>query len=225
MHEGPLLVARNATRRYGFRTIVRGVDLSVSAGDVVVLLGPNGAGKTTLLKMLAGLMQPNEGSVERHGSIYAVMHETHLYETLTAVENLVFAARLKGSVDRQVIHRLLQLVGLTTWQDNRVMTYSRGMKQRLSIARALLNDPDVLLLDEPLSSLDEEGCSLVLGLLSGSDGTPRAAVVVTHQIDRLLSSSSSVGFLVGGRLHGPLPVDGMTVADVNCRYRELLANA
>ena len=189
------------------------------------MLGPNGAGKTTLLKMLAGLMQPNEGQIERRGSVYAVMHEPMLYETLTAVENLVFAARLVGSVNRQHISHLLDMVGLDRWRDERVLTFSRGMKQRLSIARALLHDPDVLLLDEPLSSLDEQGCSLVFEVLNGLGGRKRAALVVTHQIDRFLSLASGVGFLVGGGFHGPFPADQLTLPDVTTQYHELLAHA
>lgn len=201
------------------------MNLSIFHGDVVAVLGPNGAGKTTLLKMLAGLMQPNEGEIERHGSVYAVMHDTMLYETLTASENLVFAARLVGSVDSQRITELLDMVGLDQWHNERVLTFSRGMKQRLSIARALLHDPDVLLLDEPLSSLDEQGCSLVFELLNGLGGRKRAAVVVTHQIDRFLSSASAVGFLVGGGFHGPIPADQLTLPGVTTKYHELLAHA
>jgi heme exporter protein A len=202
---------------------VRDVDFSVTPGEVVTLVGPNGAGKTTLLKMLAGLTSPTSGTVERFGSVNAVLHTTLLYDELSARENLRFSARLCGPVDDSRIEGLLDRVGLTAAKDQRVRTFSRGMQQRLSIARALLHDPDVLLLDEPLNSLDEQGGRLVLEILGEQDA--RAAVVVTHQVDRIFDVTTSVGYLVRGVLHGPTPVAGLDVEDVRKRQRELIANA
>ncbi len=142
----PLLHAREVSRRFGYRQIFRQISLSIKPGEVLALIGPNGAGKTTLLRVLAGLLKPTDGSVDRRGTVGLVAHHTMTYDALTARENLAFVGRLWGIDDGSRIDALLDRVGLSKWGEQRTATFSRGMAQRLAIARALVHDPQILLL-------------------------------------------------------------------------------
>jgi heme exporter protein A len=203
---------------------VREVSLEVSGGEFVLLVGHNGAGKTTLIRVLAGLLKPSAGTVSRSGAIGMVAHSSMLYDALTARENLAFYARLHGRNDPTLVAGLLEKMGLTPHGDRRVGAFSRGMIQRLSIARALLPDPDVLLLDEPLTGLDDAASVIVRDVLSDLRARGRAVVVATHQLPELVDLASSVGFLVGGRLAALEPIGGRDAASVMARYRELARN-
>ena len=221
----PLLEASGVSRRFGYRKIFDDISLSLGRGEVLALVGPNGAGKTTLLRVLAGLLKPTTGTVERHGTVGLVAHHSMGYDALTARENLAFAARLWGISDGDRIDQLLEQIGLAKWGEMRSATFSRGMTQRLAIARALIHDPDILLLDEPLNSLDEPGTQVVLDVIEDLAGRDRALAVVTHQFERMASVATSVGYLVGGSLVGPEPVDGRAAEAVSQKYRSLLASA
>ncbi len=220
-----MLVTRGVSRRLGYRTIFHDVDLSVGGGDVLAIIGPNGAGKTTLLRVLAGLLKPTTGSLERSGTMGLVAHHSMLYDTLTASENLTFVARMLGVSDRNRIGQLLEQMGIFRWRDQPAGTFSRGMLQRLAIARALLHDPEILLLDEPLSSLDEPGAEVALAVFQQMRDRKRSLVMVTHQFQRVAQLATSVAFLVGGTLEGPEPLADRTAADVADQYRSLLARA
>ena len=225
----PLLVTEAVTRRYGYRRVFADVTFSLRRGEVLALLGPNGAGKTTLLRVLAGLLRPSGGSVTRNGTVGLVAHNSMAYDALTARENLAFAAKLWGIVDPERVEELLDRLGLVRWQDQRVATFSRGMTQRLAIARALIHQPDILLLDEPFHSLDDPGVADVVRLLgelvSEGRGRGRAIVLVTHQLERLVQLATSVGYLVHGTLVGPEPMDDRSVETIAARYRGLLNRA
>jgi heme exporter protein A len=221
----PLLDAHGVSRRFGYRKIFNDISLSLGRGEVLALVGPNGAGKTTLLRVLAGLLKPTTGTVERHGTVGLVAHHSMGYDALTARENLAFAARLWGISDGDRIDHLLEQIGLAKWGEMRSANFSRGMTQRLAIARALIHDPDILLLDEPLNSLDEPGTQVVLDVIEELAGRDRALAVVTHQFERMASVATSVGYLVGGTLVGPEPVDGREAEAVSQKYRSLLASA
>jgi heme exporter protein A len=221
----PLLEAAGVSRRFGYRKIFNDVTVSLGRGEVLALVGPNGAGKTTLLRVLAGLLKPTTGTVERNGTVGLVAHHSMGYDALTARENLAFAARLWGISDGDRIDRLLEQIGLAKWGEMRSANFSRGMTQRLAIARALIHDPDILLLDEPLNSLDEPGTQVVLDVIGDLAGRDRALAVVTHQFERIASVATSVGYLVGGTLVGPEPVDGRAAETVSQKYRSLLASA
>ena len=221
----PLLSARDVSRRFGYRRVFGGVTLSIGRGEALALMGPNGAGKTTLLRVLAGLLKPTEGRIERGGTVGLVAHHSMVYDALSARENLAFVARLWGVHDGPRTAALIEQLGMERWQDQRVATYSQGMLQRLAIARALIHDPDILLLDEPLSGLDEPGANTVLDVMQQTLARDRAIVVVTHQFERIASVATSVGYLVRGSLHGPEPVDGRPPAEVTDQYRSLLASA
>ncbi len=177
---------------------LRGVTLAIGRGDRIALLGHNGAGKSTLLGVLAGLVRPSHGDVlwrrggqeidqdQARGAVGLLSHETFLYGDLSASENLRFWARLHGRADGAgEAARWLDRVGIPARAvDRPVRTYSRGMRQRVGIARAFLSEPDLLLLDEPFTGLDRDGAALLSGLLSEPDPRRRAIVLCSHDLER-----------------------------------------
>ena len=199
------------TRRYGDRVALDRVSFTLAPGQTLAVLGPNGAGKTTLLKVLATLLRPHEGDVHVLGSalpdeawkvrghVGYLGHEPALYRSLTARENLVFAARLHGVAEARV-DELLDAVGLARRANDRIEEFSRGMRQRIAAARAVLHDPPLLLLDEPLSALDVKAVKLLDPLIGRSSG--RARVLVTHDIERGRAEADQVLAIRGGRMVG-----------------------
>jgi ABC-type multidrug transport system ATPase subunit len=180
--------ARGLEKRYGLRRVLRGIDLDVDASSFLLVTGQNGSGKTTLLRLLAGLAAPTRGLLEidvDRSRLGFLGHEPLVYRELTALENLDLYGRLYRVPERRErIGMLLERFGLWDARNERVGTYSRGMTQRLALCRTLLHDPELLVLDEPYSALDEEGAALLdreLGELSGA----RALVVSTHDPRRL----------------------------------------
>ena len=189
----PVILATNLERQFGHVVALRSVSLSVNAAEVVLLAGPNGAGKSTLLRTLAGLVRPTRGSVQICGhqlrqsaaarsAIGFLSHQTFLYDDLTARENLRFAATLQGldSVDQRVMDAL-DAAGLTPRAEARAGTLSHGTKQRLSIARATLHNPSVLLLDEPFNGLDAASVTRLRNGLAADVAKGRSVICVTHQ--------------------------------------------
>lgn len=219
----PHLAARSLTRRFGYRTIFREVSFDVEPGQALVLLGPNGSGKTTLLRVLAGLLTPSAGSVEAEPPVEFVAHQSMLYDALTARENLRFFAQLLDlrPAEDGIVERLAQ-VGLTQWSDERVASFSHGMRQRLAIARALLHEPRTLLLDEPYNGLDQDGIRAVNEVFRTLRESNHALVTVTHDFARAREVATHAGFLVGGRFHGPEAAEDRPVAS---RYQELTTGA
>ncbi len=173
-----MIEARNITKTFGPFCALNDVDLNIPEGQWCLLYGPNGAGKTTLIKILSTLMRPTEGKVRLLGRdprkdpeevrrrIGLIGHQTHLYEDLTALENLSLTTALYG-VDRRSerIERALKQVELAEWRDAKVRILSNGMKKRLSLARMVLIEPRILLLDEPYSGLDARSMELLTSLL------------------------------------------------------------
>ena len=183
-----MIRARDLEKRYGRRRVLAGVDIAVPAGGFAVVTGPNGSGKTTLLRVLAGLAAPTRGVLEVNADraqLGYLGHEPLVYRELTALENLDLYGRLYRVAERRErIGMLLERFGLWDARSERVSTYSRGMTQRLALCRALLHDPELILLDEPYSALDEEGADLLdreLETLAGA----RTLVVATHDPQRL----------------------------------------
>jgi heme exporter protein A len=188
---------------------LRDVQLAVPAGATLAVIGANGAGKTTLLKVLATLLRPHEGSVrvldaglpdeawKVRGRVGYLGHEPALYRSLSARENLRFAARLHGTGEDR-ISELLDAVGLARRGDDRVEEFSRGMRQRIAAARAVLHDPPLLLLDEPLSALDPRAVELLEPLIGRASG--RTRVMVTHDIARAQAEGDQVLALRAGRI-------------------------
>lgn len=221
----PLIAADRVSRRFGYRVVIQDVSLDVGNGEILLLIGHNGAGKTTLIRLLAGLLIPSKGSVRRSTSFGVVAHHSMLYESLSARENLQFFYRLHGQTNAARVQELLRKVGLEEHADRRVATYSRGMVQRLTLARSLLSDPDLLLLDEPLTGLDDNAAGMVRDILSDFRAQNRAVVLATHQLADVVDLASSVGYMVAGRLETIEPIDGRDARAITGRYRELAQNA
>jgi heme exporter protein A len=190
---------RALRRDFGERVALGGVDLTLAAGESLIVLGPNGAGKTTLLRTLATLLRPSAGEVrvlgcrlpgdawKVRGRIGFLGHEPLLYRDLSGRENLRFHARLHGMRDAAAEARIAGLVtavGMEGRADERVAELSAGMRQRLAICRCVLHEPELLLLDEPDSSLDAEGRALASELIGPGEG--RTRVLVSHDPERAL---------------------------------------
>ncbi|HEY7255196.1 MAG TPA: heme ABC exporter ATP-binding protein CcmA [Solirubrobacterales bacterium] len=204
---------RGLRREFGERTVLEGVDLTLARGETLLVVGSNGAGKTTLLRILAGLLRPSGGSVEvlgcalpreawrLRGRIGYLGHEPLLYRDLSGRENLRFHARLHGiaAEDREArIEATLRAIGMERRADERVGDLSAGMRQRLAICRCVLHRPELLLLDEPDSHLDEEGRELAAGLIG--PGPDLTRVLVTHDPDRFEAEADrTLRLAVGGR--------------------------
>ena len=191
----PAISVRGLTKRFGRVAALRGVDLELMPGDHVALLGPNGSGKTTLLKALAGLVRPTRGNLQIAGMGYqqdgqsirrrigVVSHHTYLYEDLSGEENLLFYGRMYGveELPRRV-DQALRGVGMERRRRDKVRTLSRGMQQRLALARATLHDPELLLLDEPDTGLDQEASAYIARLLEREQGGRRTVLMATHDL-------------------------------------------
>jgi ABC-type multidrug transport system ATPase subunit len=191
------LEARQISKRFGNRLVLRDVNLGVRKGELAVLFGPNGAGKTTLLRILATIMNPTSGTVSVAGmdakehaeqarrKIGVVSHQTFLYSDLTIRENLDFYARMFDvPVRNERIREVIGMVGMTPRLNDRIGTLSRGMQQRVAIARAVLHRPEILLLDEPETGLDLKIISVLWDTLLGEGGEKRTVVFTTHDLER-----------------------------------------
>jgi heme exporter protein A len=208
----PLLQARGVEKWYGPHPAVRSLDFSLHAGEFLTLFGPNGAGKTTLLRMLAGALHPTRGEIlvvgERidhaeHGwrrRIGVLSHQTFLYGRLSAAENLRFFGALYGVEGLPVeIEARLREVGLWERRDDLVQGFSRGMQQRLALARTLLHQPDIVLLDEPYTGLDPHAARMLRGVLEKLKDGRRTVVLVTHNLSQGLELADRVVVQVAGR--------------------------
>jgi len=190
-----MIHAESLTRRFGDRVAVERLTFDVEAGEIVGLLGPNGAGKTTTIRMLAGMIAPSSGSAriggydpaespERVHEIVGLLTEAPgFYDRLTAAENLAYFARFYGGLDvADAVDRSLERMGLADRRRDRVGTFSRGMKHRLALARALVHAPRVLLLDEPTAGLDPEAAHDLRALIVQLSGEGRTILLCTHNL-------------------------------------------
>ena len=203
---------RNLVKSFGPRVALAGIDLEVPTGQFVTLVGPNGAGKTTLLRILATLARPTSGTVRVAGMDLAraggtvrrqigfLSHRTLLYEELTAEQNLRFYARLYNLDEPRRVEELLERVGLAQRRHDLVRTFSRGMQQRLAVARAVLHRPQLLLLDEPYTGLDSQAAGALTGLLGELAEEECTILLTTHNLERGLAVGRRMLVLVRGRL-------------------------
>jgi heme exporter protein A len=222
------------TRQYGSNLVLRGVNLHVRPGEFVTLVGPNGAGKTTLLRIIATLLRPSGGRVEIGGwplpahadkvrrHIGMVSHQALLYGDLTAAENLEFYARLYQLDNRdERVAAALRTVGLAARRRDPVRTFSRGMLQRLTIARATLHGPDVLLLDEPYTGLDQEATRLLDDLLLREAAQGRTIFMITHDLVRGLNLGQRIAILNRGKIAHEVERATVSPADFLALYAEV----
>ncbi len=209
----PAIALQGVTKRFGHLTALQSIDLKVPEGTSLALFGPNGAGKTTLLRLVATLGKPTGGRITVWGidtrqdpekarsGIGFISHQTLLYEDLTARENLIFYGRmygLKNLNDR--IDAALDAVGLRDRQTDRVRGFSRGMKQRLAIARSTLHRPAILLLDEPFTGLDTSARSMLGRMLQDLRREGRTIILVTHDLQQGAAMSDRFVILNHGRI-------------------------
>lgn len=198
-----MISVKKLIKRFGPKTILRGLNFEVKSGEFVALLGPNGAGKTTFLRVLASLSTPSMGEVSISGyrlpqqsaavrrRLGVVLHQPLLYGDLTAEENLRFYGRMYSLTDLDDrIMEILDLVGLKGRQRDLVRTFSRGMQQRLSIGRAVIHDPDVILFDEPYTGLDQDASSMLDEVLLKIAGQGKTIVMTSHDLARIAELAS-----------------------------------
>jgi ABC-type multidrug transport system ATPase subunit len=200
-------------KSFGSQYALRNISLSIKKGEFVTIFGPNGAGKTTLIKILATITKASSGNVTVGGFslhkqaheirklIGVIAHQTFLYEDLTADENLRFYGKLYdvANLDER-IERIITDVGLKLRRKDRVRTFSRGMQQRLAIARAMLHDPSILFLDEPYTGLDQHAAEMLSGWLKELRTSDRTTLMVTHDLERGIDMADRVAILTQGRL-------------------------
>ena len=221
---------------YGALPAVEDLDLEIPRGQFVLLLGPNGAGKSTFLRLCATLIRPSGGGLHLLGSplsgaalpglrrrIGLLSHQSFLYDHLTAAENLLFYGRLFGLPrPADEARAALATVGLLRRADDLVRTYSRGMLQRLAIARALLHKPDLVLLDEPFTGLDRDSSDSLRERLAVLRSTGRTCLIATHDFAAVAGLADRVIILADGRLAADRPAGGLQAQDIDALFREAI---
>ena len=221
------------TKTFSNHPALRELDLEVGQGESVVIFGPNGAGKTTLIKVLATILNPSSGRIlvdglslknsaeEIRRRIGVVTHQTFLYNNLTACENLEFYSRMYDvPAYKERIHEVIALVGMTARRYDRVDTLSRGMQQRISIARSLLHKPSIMLLDEPETGLDQQAISMLWeALQAGGDGK-RTTILTTHNLERGLELGDRLLILAGGKIVYEASRQDLDLASLKQAYQD-----
>jgi len=231
----PIVEVAELTRAFGTRRALAGVTFSLGRGECLALFGPNGAGKTTLLRVLAGLLRPSSGSARVSGiqlpggalarsRVGLISHRTMLYEALSPRENVSFAARLYGVRDVNArVEDSLRRMSMLERGDAPVRSLSRGMQQGVSIARAMVHTPQLVLADEPYSGLDDGGARALTSLLGELRSAGTAIIVVTHNLAEGLSLATHAAVMQRGRFVRYDPADRIDATAYSTTYREALA--
>lgn len=221
----PILEVEQIVKTFGLLPVLRKLDLTVQRGEFLALLGPNGSGKSTLMRIIAGLSRPTSGVIRVGGwtlpreaaavraQIGMVSHKSLLYDNLTAYENLRFFAQLYALPVKQRDSRIMEMltrVGLKKRAHDLTRTFSRGMYQRLTIARALLHDPDVLLFDEPYTGLDQDASGTLDALLQEANNGSRTIIMATHQLERAAKLATRVVIISRGKVGFDASTEGLT---------------
>jgi heme exporter protein A len=232
-----MITVKKLVKRFGLKTILRGVDFEVQPGEFVALLGPNGAGKTTFLRILASLSRPSLGDVKIAG--YKLPHESAqvrarlgvvshlplLYGDLTADENLRFYGRMYNVPDLELrITEVLEMVGLQARRRDLVRTFSRGMQQRLAIGRAVLHDPDVVLFDEPYTGLDQDASSMLDEVLKTVAAKGRTVVMTSHDLARAEDLATRFDILSRGVISASASRKELKKTNLLAFYKQALAS-
>jgi heme exporter protein A len=233
MTSSPVLQAVGLVRSFGGRRAVDGVSFTLGPGDCLALFGPNGAGKTTLLRLVAGLLAPGEGSVRVNGvslksgaearaQVGLVSHASMLYGALTVRENVEVAARLYGLADpSHAAMAALALMGVEDRADTPARTLSRGLQQRVSIARAMVHAPRLLLCDEPYTGLDVAGSAALTEVLTERREAGAALLLVTHNLTEGLALASQAAIMRRGRFVRHEARELLDPGSYHSQYREL----
>ncbi len=232
-----MIETKKLVKRFGSKTILRGVDFNVQPGEFVALLGPNGAGKTTFLRILASLSRPTLGEVIVAGhklpdqadkvraQLGVVSHLPLLYPELTAEENLRFYARMYG-IDRveMRITEVLHMIGLEHRRRDLVSTFSRGMQQRLAIGRAVLHDPQVMLFDEPYTGLDQDASEMLDDVLRSVAAQGRTVVMTSHDLARAEDLATRFDILSRGVIVASAGHKDIEGTNLLAFYKQAMAN-
>ncbi len=233
-NNNPFLLIKGITKEYSYVPALKDVSMNIDKGSFTALLGPNGAGKTTLMKIICGLVSPGKGTVNISGrnitstgcssGIGLLSHESLLYGNLSAIQNLKFYLSLYGkdNPDSRALE-LLERVGLTRRADDAVRGFSRGMKQRLSIARALVNDPELLLLDEPYTGLDQDGKLVLRETLRDLCAEGKTIIMTTHDFIEVMELASHIAVLKKGSLKLFRECGEKSLKELETSYREAVA--
>jgi len=205
----PVIAVSNLIKQFGRFAALRGVTAEFAGGKLYAILGDNGAGKTTLLRTMAGLTQPSSGQIsvlgaskfrDICGQVGYMAHPSLLYDEMSGVENLEYFARLYGITNSARCEEVIRAVGLDPELARPVGQYSQGMRQRMSLARALLNDPKILLLDEPFSNVDVHSAAGMVELLAGTRDQGKTIFVVTHQAALLQGAADEFVWMEAGKI-------------------------
>lgn len=231
-----MITVKKLVKRFGLKTVLRGVDFEVQPGEFVALLGPNGAGKTTFLRILASLSRPSVGEVNIAGyklpheaaqvraRLGVVSHLPLLYGDLTAEENLRFYARMYNIPNHELrVTEVLEMVGLEARRRDLVRTFSRGMQQRLTIGRAVLHDPDVVLFDEPYTGLDQDASSMLDDVLKTVAAKGRTVVMTSHDLARAEDLATRFDILSRGVISASASRRELRKTNLLTFYRQALA--
>ncbi len=229
---------RKLTKAFGHQAALRGVDLQVGKGEFLAVFGPNGAGKTTLMRIVASLTRPTGGTVRVRGEelgkagtslrkhIGLISHNPLLYADLTPDENLSFFARMYDLEEAAArIDAVLVQVGLAARRRDPVRTFSRGMVQRLAIARAILHDPAIMLLDEPYTGLDLQAADMLRAVLEELAASNRTVILTTHNLEQGLEMCDRAAILNRGRVAWEGPRAGLDLASMKELYRNVTRSA
>ena len=231
-----MIIVKKLVKRFGLKTILRGLDFSVEPGEFVALLGPNGAGKTTFLRILATLSRPSLGEVSVAGHklpdqsaqvrarLGVVSHLPLLYPDLTAEENLLFYGRMYGIENMSArITDVLEMVGLETRRKDLVRTFSRGMQQRLAIGRAVIHDPEVMLFDEPYTGLDQDASEMLDEVLRSVAAKGRTVVMTSHDLARAEDLATRFDILSRGVITASTTQKQLSHSNLLTFYKQALA--
>lgn len=232
-----MIEVKKLVKRFGLKTILRGLDFSVESGEFVALLGPNGAGKTTFLRVLATLSRPSMGQVKVAGhqlpdeaahvraKLGVVSHMPLLYPDLTAEENLRFYGRMYGIGNMEArISEVLEMVGLENRRKDLVRTFSRGMQQRLAIGRAVIHDPEVMLFDEPYTGLDQDASEMLDDVLRSVAAEGRTVVMTSHDLSRAEDLATRFDILSRGVITASATQKELQNSNLLTFYKQALAD-
>ncbi|MBB5174803.1 ABC transporter ATP-binding protein [Texcoconibacillus texcoconensis] len=233
-----MIETNGLSKTIGEKTIVRPINVSFQGAETVAILGPNGAGKSTFLNMIAGLIKPTSGLISFHGNalkkddytlkekIGFLSHQSFLYDYFTPIENLIFFGRMyKVENVRERAKQLIDEVGLKLFQNEPVRSFSRGMLQRLAIARALIHNPEYLLLDEPHTGLDQQAVSILNEVIKARQKEGVTVLMVTHDFQQVTDTCTRALIMRNGRLVDDLSISELGQDTLDSRYQAVVKSS